>query len=321
MSARPGLERIGNLVVMMSALFMAIAVGYRTFHKAPSFDAPANAVVQVDEALWREAVALGTDIGGKRDAPITIVEFTDLECPACRGFQPLLEALLSEHSNVIRLLYIPHPLPYHRFAIPAANAAECADRYGRLHSWINAVYDGQDSLGLRSWSSYATAAGIPDTAALVNCARAVAPNPRISAGLKLGARIGVTGTPTVVINGRLFSNPPSQRQLLQVIDSAANVGSTTPIARIRMPGRIYDSATNAPLAGATVGLVDSAGKMTAKSVTDSGGDFEVVAPDGWYRISVTHLQYKAFLGRLSWLAGELPPHVVYLARTVKADST
>ena len=66
----------------------------------------------------------------------------------------------------------------------------------------------QDSLGLKPWQSYATEAGIADTARFARCVLSTSPVPRIDDGLALGRRIGVRGTPTVVINGWRLARPP-----------------------------------------------------------------------------------------------------------------
>lgn len=165
-------------------------------------------------------MAVGIRVGDSA-AAATIVEFADLECPACRAFHMTLEEVLKKHPNDLSLVYVAYPLPMHRFALGAARAAECAHRYGRFREWVDVVYDKQDSLGLKSWGSYAKEAGLPDTVAISKCATDPTPVGRIQAGLALGNKIRITGTPTVIVNGWRFHYTPNGHELTNVIEAIA----------------------------------------------------------------------------------------------------
>ena len=128
---------------------------------------------------------------------------------------------MKAHPHDVSLLYVAYPLPMHRFALVAARAAECAYHYGRLREWVDEVYDKQDSLGLKSWGSYALEAGLPDTAAVSKCARDPAPVARIQAGMALGDKIHITGTPTVIVNGWRFFYPPTEQDLTKAVEAIA----------------------------------------------------------------------------------------------------
>ena len=79
----------------------------------------------VAEHNWREALPVGVRAGDV-NAPVTIVEFADLECPACRSFQGVLNEVMQKHQQDVSLVFVHYPLPGHRFALAAARAAECA---------------------------------------------------------------------------------------------------------------------------------------------------------------------------------------------------
>jgi protein-disulfide isomerase len=102
--------------------------------------------------------------------------------------------------------------------MPAARAAECAERVGRFSEWIDAVYRKQDSLGVKSWGSYAHDAGIADSSMIAACARDTVPVPNILAGLAYGDSVGVTGTPTILVNGWRLPQPPSKARLSEIIE-------------------------------------------------------------------------------------------------------
>ncbi|PYO86675.1 MAG: hypothetical protein DMD66_12955 [Gemmatimonadetes bacterium] len=122
---------------------------------------------------------IGIPEGGSDSAPVAIVEFTDLECPACRGFQRTVSDILHERPSDVRVVYVPHPLSYHRFALGAAQGAECAADVDALGKWLDVVFSKQDSLGLKSWGAYAAEAGIRDTARIAECAKRRVAGPRI----------------------------------------------------------------------------------------------------------------------------------------------
>jgi hypothetical protein len=122
------------------------------------------------------------------------------------------------------MVFVHFPLPIHRFAVQAAQATECASLKGRFLNFIDAVYRKQDSLGLKSWGSYALEAGIVDTAAIARCAHDSTPFKRVEAGRELGLRWQILGTPTVIINGLRYASPPTKREIDRVIRRAGKSG-------------------------------------------------------------------------------------------------
>lgn len=163
--------------------------------------------------FWRDGLTIGVSVAGSPDAPVTVLVLTDLECPACAGFHNTVREVLTERPNDLWVVYVAHPLQYHRFALPAARAAQCASEVGAFREWVDAIYRNQDSLGLRSWGTYAREAGIVDTARIRACAVGTGPMMRIEAGLEFGARLGITGVPTVLINGWQYPEAPSKSEL------------------------------------------------------------------------------------------------------------
>ena len=108
----------------------------------------------------------------------------------------------------IALVFVHFPLSMHRFATPAARAAKCARVENRFPKLVEALFNKQDSLGLKTWVSYGIEAGIIDTAAFAQCAASKANFSPIEAGIALGKRLQVTRTPTVIVNGWRFASPP-----------------------------------------------------------------------------------------------------------------
>jgi protein-disulfide isomerase len=141
------------------------------------------------------------------------MEFADFECPYCGSFHKALKLIQQRYANQIGLTYVYFPIQGHRFAIPAARVAECANDQGRFETMYDQLFDGQEQFGLRSWDDYATAAGVPDMATFEACIKKTDPIPRVEEGKALGAKFDVNGTPTIIINGWKLGHPPTEEEL------------------------------------------------------------------------------------------------------------
>jgi protein-disulfide isomerase len=217
MSSR--VDPIQSIALTVSSIVIAAAVAHRSFgvpRAAPNGLVPAAAPTHIPE--WTKVLPYGIRVGDT-SAAITIVEFADLECPSCRAFHETLRELLAEHAGQIAAVYVSYPISFHRFALGAARGAECAAAVGRFTEWLDVVYRKQDSLGLKSWGSFAHEAGIRDSASLSRCAMDPRPIVRIDSGKALGREFGVTGTPTLLVNGWRLRGVPSKEDLRKVIDA------------------------------------------------------------------------------------------------------
>jgi protein-disulfide isomerase len=143
---------------------------------------------------------------GPSDAWVTIVEYSDFQCPYCAQVQPTLAALRSQYGNDVRIVFRNFPLSFHAMAAPAAVAAQCAGNQGHyweFHDWLFA----NQSTALASASAFeaaaaaqATALGL-DVGAWQACRADPATLAAVNADAASGASIGVRGTPTFAING------------------------------------------------------------------------------------------------------------------------
>jgi len=154
---------------------------------------------------------------GDSAARVKIIEFSDLECPVCRRFQQTVRVVQAKYPKDVAVVFVHFPLPMHRFARPAARAGECAGN--QFAAFVNLVYRKQDSLGLKPWTSYATEAGIRDTVPFAACVHATDPVPRIESGVALGLRMGIRGTPTIIVNGWRLQATPSEEELMRTVDA------------------------------------------------------------------------------------------------------
>ena len=150
-------------------------------------------------------------VKGAADAPVEIVEFSDFQCPHCKRAWPKVEQLLSQSSNA-RLVFQNFPLSnIHKWADRAAGYAECISRKNADQFWKFAqeVFDQQENINdqnaVDKLNTIASDAGA-DPAATATCADSADTKARVNQQYQLGAALGVTGTPTLFLNGRKIEN-------------------------------------------------------------------------------------------------------------------
>lgn len=200
-------ERIVSTLLTVAALAIALVLVRREFASEAESDLITERMSRVE--AFESIVAAGTRIGPP-GAPVQLVEFGDFECPFCRKFHAAFEAVRQRHPNAVALTFVHYPLSSHRFAMPVAIAAECARRSGRFEEFTRLVFEKQDSLGLVQVAEIASRAGV-DPRAHKECVAEPEVEGVVEAGRRLGDRIGVQYTPTVLINGWRFALPQANR--------------------------------------------------------------------------------------------------------------
>lgn len=167
---------------------------------------------------WKSLVGQG-ELMGSTSSPVQLIEFADFECPFCGEFHTKLKALRARYATQLSLTYVHFPIPGHRFALLAARVSECAGAQGRFEAIYDRLFDEQDEFGLKPWSDYANEAGVPDLSAFAECIKQTGTFRQIEAGKQLGAKLNVNATPTLIVNGWLLTQPPSDDQLDHMIKS------------------------------------------------------------------------------------------------------
>jgi len=158
-----------------------------------------------DRLKAADGVALGPAV-----PVVTLVEFSDLQCPHCKQAMPVVEKLASDFPKM-RIVFQQYPLPSHPWAMKAAQYADCAGRMdsGAALKFIAAVYENQGGIAVATADDKLTeltaAAGL-DAGKVTACVAAATTEARIKKSMALGDSIGVIGTPTMYVNGRLLEN-------------------------------------------------------------------------------------------------------------------
>lgn len=136
-------------------------------------------------------------VRGDPKAPVTIVEFSDFECPACRAAEPTIKQILQEYGKV-RLLFMNYPLPMHANAMNATKAAVAAGKQGKFWSYHDKLFENQDKLTVADLERFATELKLDLTKFRVDMQAAKA---RVEKDQAEGKKAELAGTPGVYVNG------------------------------------------------------------------------------------------------------------------------
>jgi protein-disulfide isomerase len=161
---------------------------------------------------FREQVAATGPVRGKANAPVTIVEFGDFQCPYCKQAEFTLQAILSKYPNDVRLVFRELPLTQlHPNAMVAAEAGVCADRQGKFWAMHDAMYADQGALDVAGLKATSKRLGL-DADQLATCMSDGATATRIRADVQAAGELGIAGTPYFFVNGRPIdgSVPPEK---------------------------------------------------------------------------------------------------------------
>lgn len=166
----------------------------------------------------------GRPTKGPAAAKVTIVEYSDFQCPFCaRGYQTMENQVLAEYKDKVRMVYKHFPLPMHPWAEPAAVASDCVFKQNPDAFWkvYNYLYSNQKDVSPQNVKEKITAAageGI-DTAKLNECIDKQETLGQVKTDQAEGSSVGVNGTPAFIINGRLLSGAQPFEQFKAIIDS------------------------------------------------------------------------------------------------------
>jgi len=209
-------EKVLSIVVGVAALAVAGIVVKREFSPKAAIASNASARPTGQLANWKSLLPAAR-LSDSALAPVVIVAFSDFECPFCKLFHQALRAVQQKHPGKITLAFVHYPIPSHRFAKPAARAAECAFAQGKFQGMIDALFAAQDSLGLKTWTDYGRTAGIADTALFRSCVASQSEQAFVDRGTSAGKSVGVSGTPTILVNGWRLGAPPDEASLDEAV--------------------------------------------------------------------------------------------------------
>lgn len=154
---------------------------------------------------------------GPEDAPITIVEFSDYQCPACRRSHELVRQLRQSYGNQVRWVFKDFPMPGHQWARTAALAARCAAEQGKFWEYQDLLFVSPDELTPSRLTQLAKDLGL-QLEPFTQCLEAGKFQARIDQDVEQGKKLGFNTTPTFIINNRVVSGTPPADRFRQIID-------------------------------------------------------------------------------------------------------
>lgn len=200
-------------------------------------------VVLFGGAIWfagtaaeknNEGIELLEHVKGNPEASIVLTEFSDLQCPACAAFQPVLEEVLNEYGDSIRFEYKHFPLPIHQHAMEASLAAEAAGQQGKFFEFHDVLFESQQAWSTNAnpdiiFLQYADTLGL-DVQTFKRHMNASALRDRVRDDFNEGRRLEVSGTPTFFLNGQRMEFQTYQdfiQQIAFAVDPSAAASSTS----------------------------------------------------------------------------------------------
>jgi protein-disulfide isomerase len=169
----------------------------------------------------RVPVGPGDHVRGPADAPVTLVEYGDYECPHCGRAYPIVKALQKEFGNRLRLVFRNFPLrELHPHAEAAAETTEFAGEHKKFWEMHDLIFENQSALSERLLGELAQRLGL-DANALRESLRSGAFSERVARDFSGGVRSGVNGTPTFFINGARHDGSFDFATLADAIHEAA----------------------------------------------------------------------------------------------------
>jgi protein-disulfide isomerase len=184
--------------------------------KEPPANVPRKA--PVDRTVYKVDVDNNVDaIKGGNDALITMVIFSEFECPFCAKVNPTLEQLFTDYPGKIRKVFKHSPLPFHKNAEPASLAAMCAQEQGKFWEYHDKLFANQKALLPENLTAYAGELGL-DAAKFDECFKSNRHAARIKADMELAVKVTARGTPNIFINGRKVQGAKPIEEFKEIID-------------------------------------------------------------------------------------------------------
>jgi protein-disulfide isomerase len=174
--------------------------------------------VMLDAPRREVAIESSDPARGSASAAVTIIEFSDFQCPYCQRASPALKKLLDTYGNRVRLVWKDFPLTQiHPQAFKAAEAAHCAGDQGKFWEYHDLLFANQQALLVDDLKKYAKNASL-DTARFAACLDTSKYAERVRDGVAAGNRLGVNSTPTMYINGRVVAGAYPYEDLAAIVD-------------------------------------------------------------------------------------------------------
>lgn len=220
-ATQAGMKRFYSLFAVIAVAGLGV-LGY-LLTRPSTVSIPANVTVQASDTSGFKGY-----VKGSATAPVEITEYADYQCPFCQTFATLQMPTIEErliNTGRLRWRYRDFPLDQHPFALLASHSAACADEQGKYWDQHHRIYEGQGDWAVSGnaapiFRKYAGAAGV-DLGRYDACMRSGKYAGRIQADKNSGIALGVSSTPTLLANGRLYKGRFDSDAITKLVDSLA----------------------------------------------------------------------------------------------------
>lgn len=236
-------------ISIVSALFLLLFVGVVLVTKNNNQPATESGKVEIaqtgHERIVRTNPAEATDSAAVQQV-VTLVEYADIQCPACRAYHPMVKELLASYPDRVRLLFKHFPLmTIHPNAMPAAIAAEAAGRQNKFFEFVDLAYENQaEWSGLpnatNKFNEYAQSLGL-DVEQFKKDMEDPALRKTVEEQREEGLNNGVSGTPTFFLEGERIENPSSLDELKGLVDQKLTATNAQPTESSEEPTSIPEN--------------------------------------------------------------------------------
>ena len=158
---------------------------------------------------------------GPKDAKVTIVDFSDYQCPFSGRARPTVDRVIKNYSDKVRYVFMDFPLGFHKNAPKAHEAAHCAGDQGKYFEYSKKLFDNHNNMEISDLKKYAKETGI-DAAKFDKCLDSGEHAADVQKSMQAGVAAGVNGTPAFFINGILISGAQPYEAFVEVIDAELN---------------------------------------------------------------------------------------------------
>jgi len=199
-------EEIAELKAQQKQILAKLNAIDKKLDRAPAAAPPPKRRTGPDPGKKYDLPVGNSEIKGAKDGPITITEFSDYQCPFCARAEPIIKEALDAYPAQAKFVYKNFPLTsIHPNAMGAAQAAIAARMQGKFWEMHELLFKNQRALQPEKLSGYAKQLGL-DVAKFESDMKSDAVKKEIQADMRMAQNVGVRGTPTIFVNGKLLRN-------------------------------------------------------------------------------------------------------------------
>lgn len=209
-------------LVLVIAMFSGDGLSFAKGDQADSVVAEAGTepTEEAEEASEVPPVSTADNVYGSDKAKVTLISYSDFECPYCARFSETVGQIIDEYGDDVRVVFRHFPLSFHANALGAAVASECAAEQGKFWQMHDKIFEANiaENMSLETWKDAAGKIGL-NTDDFEECLESGKYESKIASQMEGGAKAGVRGTPATFVNGKMVSGALPYDSFKQIIDA------------------------------------------------------------------------------------------------------